>query len=106
MFISQYGATIVLVECIVEDKTEWASRLKSRGLQDVGTNRCHKPANIDEAMEILHRNKGGETWTGEVSLRCHLSLDMMAATADEMSDKVILQLQKLISDETSGCHVR
>lgn len=81
----------------MKDNIEWAERLKARGLQDAGTNRCHKPANIDQALEILYRNRGSEHWTGEVPLLCHLSVDMMAATADQVSEEVVPALQKLIS---------
>lgn len=71
----QYNATIVLIECVTSDITEWSRRLLQRGIADAGTSRGHKPGCLEDALQIIERNSGSEQWPKDFPIPFSLEID-------------------------------
>mmetsp|Transcript_16133 Transcript_16133/g.34917 ORF Transcript_16133/g.34917 Transcript_16133/m.34917 type:complete len:210 (-) Transcript_16133:468-1097(-) len=93
----QYGAALVVVECVCSREEVWRSRLESRAAGDVGTERGHKPGGWQQLQAMLSRYEGCWLWSsdGSTHIPCHITIDTAADTpAEEQARWVVSQVRQ------------
>ncbi|KAF5835745.1 P-loop containing nucleoside triphosphate hydrolase protein [Dunaliella salina] len=94
----QFGATLVVVECVCSNLEEWKWRTDVRGAANLGTNQSHKPEGWEQLQDLLARYHGCWRWStdGSTLIPCLLVVDT-AGWPKVVEDQVLIKLAAHLS---------
>uniref|UniRef100_A0A7S3QRC4 Uncharacterized protein n=1 Tax=Dunaliella tertiolecta TaxID=3047 RepID=A0A7S3QRC4_DUNTE len=94
----QFGAKLVVVECVCSNLEEWKSRINARGVTNSGTNQCHKPEGWEQLQDLLSRYHGCWKWStdGSTCIPCLLVVDT-AGGVHSVKDQLLRKLAEHMS---------